>query len=43
MMLAVCNLRNIFVYESLRIGQNEMMVAKGAWLIIYEWWDQTLP
>ena len=43
MMLTLCNLRNIFVYENLNIGQNEMMVAKGAWSIIYEWWDQVKP
>ena len=43
MMLTISNLRNLFVYENLRIGQNEMMVAKGAWSKIYEWWDQVKP
>ena len=41
MMLTICNLRNLFVYENLRIGQNEMMVAKGAWAIVDEWWEKT--
>jgi hypothetical protein len=43
MMLTLCNLRNLFVYENLHIGQNEMMVAKGACPIIQEWWDQVKP
>jgi len=41
MMLTICGLRNVFVYESLSLGPNEMAVTRGAWRIILDWWNNT--
>jgi hypothetical protein len=41
MMLTICGLRNVIVYENLDPGPNEMSVALGAWGIIVDWWNKT--
>lgn len=39
MMLTLCNLRNVHVYEGLPLGQREMTIAENALDIIQEWWS----
>jgi len=39
MMLTLCNLRNVYVYERLPMGEDEERVATGAWGIVQRWWD----
>jgi hypothetical protein len=41
MMLTLCNLRNVYVYEELELGQSEVDVARGAWAIVSQWWEET--
>jgi hypothetical protein len=41
MMLTICGLRNLIVYENLNPGPYEMAVARGAWGIIVDWWNKT--
>ena len=38
MILTLCNLRNIYVYENMPLGTNERLVAQGAWAIVQEQW-----
>jgi len=40
MMLTLCNLRNVYVYEKLKLGQREKTIASNAWSIISEWWSK---
>lgn len=40
MMLTVCNLRNVYVYENMELGQRELEITKNAWAIIGEWWSK---
>jgi len=37
MMLTLCNLRNSYVYDQIKMGQHEIDVAKNAWAIVEEW------
>ena len=39
MMLTLCNLRNVYVYERLEMGRSERIVATGAWDIVSQWWE----
>ena len=39
MMLTICSLRNVYVYEAVAIQENEELVAKGAWAIVSQWWQ----
>ena len=39
MMLTLCNLRNVYVYEGLEMGHSERIVATGAWAIVSQWWE----
>lgn len=39
MMLTLCNLRNVYVYEEVELGPSELDVARGAWAIISRWWE----
>ncbi len=41
MMLTICGLRNVYVYEEVNLGFKEMTVAESAWWIIMEWWNKT--
>ncbi len=40
MMLTICNLRNVYVYENFELGQREVEIARNAWEIIQEWWNK---
>jgi len=39
MMLTLCGLRNIFVYDQINLGKRELLVAQNAWNIISDWWE----
>ena len=39
MMLTLCNLRNVHVYEELTLGPRETAIAVNAESIVAEWWD----
>jgi len=41
MMLTLCGLRNVYVYEDMKIGSRELDIAKNALNIIQEWWTKT--
>ncbi len=41
MMLTLCNLRNVYVYERLEMGHSERIIATGAWDIVSQWWERT--
>lgn len=38
MMLTLCNLRNVYVYENMQLGLREINIAENALSIIQEWW-----
>ena len=38
MMLTICNLRNVYVWDRVPFGDREKAVASAAWEIIDEWW-----
>jgi hypothetical protein len=38
MMLTLCNLRNVHVYEGLPLGDSEFAIAANAYKIVSEWW-----
>ena len=38
MMLTICNLRNVYVWDRVPFGDREKVVASAAWEIIDEWW-----
>jgi hypothetical protein len=38
MMLTLCGLRNVYVYEDLTLGAREMIIAVNAREIVLEWW-----
>lgn len=38
MMMTVCNLRNVYVYEGMCLGARETLVAVNAKAIIDDWW-----
>lgn len=38
MMLTLCGLRNVYVYENVKIGPRETEIARRAASIIEEWW-----
>lgn len=40
MMLTICNLRNVFVYENIYMGEREINIALNAFRIIEEWWNR---
>jgi len=40
MMLTLCNLRNVYVYEELKLGKRESAIASNAWSIVSDWWGQ---
>jgi len=37
MMLTLCSLRNVNVYEQIQMGKREQLIASKAWEIILEW------
>ena len=39
MMLTLCNLRNVYVYENMQLGLREVNIAENALSIIQEWWS----
>lgn len=39
MMLTICGLRNAIVYEDVKIGEEELEIARNAWKIIEKWWE----
>ena len=39
MMLTLSNLRNVYVYDQVEMGHNEVSVASAAWNIVSEWWE----
>jgi len=39
MMLTLCSMRNVYVYESFELGQRENSIASNAWSIVSEWWS----
>jgi len=39
MMLTLCHLRNVYVYECIRMGPSERAVAQGAYNIVTKWWE----
>ncbi|MEI7848667.1 MAG: hypothetical protein WCK35_22895 [Chloroflexota bacterium] len=39
MMLVLCNLRNVYVYENIKIGPRENEIALNALSIVQEWWN----
>jgi hypothetical protein len=39
MMLTLCNLRNVYVYENMELGFREIDIAINALSIIKEWWS----
>ena len=41
MMLTVCGLRNVQVYERIPLGSRERMIASNAWAIISDWWEDS--
>lgn len=38
MMLTICGLRNAIVYEDVKIGQEELEIARNAWKVVEKWW-----
>lgn len=42
MMLTLCGIRNLHVYERLEMGEREIAIADAAWGIIRDWWE-SLP
>jgi hypothetical protein len=40
MMLTLCGLRNVFVYEQIRLGKKELSIAQNAWDIVLSWWEE---
>lgn len=38
MMLTLCNLRNVHVYDNMQLGPREITIARDAFAIIQEWW-----
>ena len=40
MMLTLCGLRNVYVWDGVRLGPHERAVASAAWDIVKEWWDK---
>lgn len=38
LMLTLCNLRNVHVYEGLQLGLREMTIADNARELVVEWW-----
>ena len=40
MMLTLCNLRNVYVYENVSMGRKEMDIAVNAYGIVEEWWSK---
>jgi hypothetical protein len=41
MMLTLCSLRNVFVYENYPLGKREIEIAENAIEIIKDWWEKT--
>lgn len=39
MMLTICGLRNVHVYENIMMGKRENTIASEAWAIISDWWN----
>ena len=39
MMLTLCHLRNVYVYDGIEIGPSEKAVAEGAYSIVAKWWE----
>jgi len=40
MMLTICNLRNVCLYEDVKMSQKAIVIASNAWDIISEWWEK---
>ncbi len=38
MMLTLCSLRNVYVYENVKLGPREKNIVENAYSIIQEWW-----
>jgi len=40
MMLTLCSLRNLYVYEGVELGRREIVIAANAWKIVSDWWNR---
>jgi hypothetical protein len=41
MMLTLCGLRNVYVYEGLEFSEREVVIAKAAHEVLRDWWTKT--